>query len=87
MRGRTTTRSGHNPQDGIIRGKEACRAGQDCRGRIKRKESPAPGLERPRESGGQRRMKQEAEAKVEQRRSHDKRQSKGQRHGEAVMQR
>ena len=64
IRGRTTTRSGRNPQDWIIRGKEACRPGQDCRGGIKRKESPAARLERPRESGGQGRKKLEAEAKV-----------------------
>ena len=36
-----------------------------CPGQINQKGSPPPGLERPGERGGQRRRKQEAETKVE----------------------
>ena len=86
VRGRST-RSGHNQQGRIILTNEACQIGQECRGRNQRKESPPPGLERPRESGGQRRKKQEAEARVGQRWGHVRRQRKGQRHGDAVRQR
>ena len=49
-----------------------------CPGRINQKASPPPGLERPGERGGQRRRKQEAEAKVVQRMRQDRKQRKRQ---------
>ena len=82
-----TTRSGHNWKGTIIRANQACRPGQDCWGRIKQKESPPPGLQRPKKTDGQRRKEQQADAKVGQRWSHVRRQRKGQRQGNAVMQR
>ena len=79
-------RSGHNSQGWIKRGNVACRLGQDFPGRIKQKGSPPPGLERPGESGGQRRRKQEAESKVVQRGGHVWKQRIGQLRGNAVIQ-
>ena len=69
------------------RGKDGCRPGQECPGRINQKGSPPPGLERPGESGGQRRRKQEAETKVVQRRRQDPKQRKRQSRGNAGRQR
>ena len=54
------------------RGKVACRPGQNCPGLIKQEELPTPRLERPRESGDQKRRRHEAQAKVVQRWSHDR---------------
>ena len=84
IRGRAR-RSGHNPQGQINRGKVASRPGQDCPGRIKQKESTPPRLERPGERGGQRRGKQRAEATVVQRWNQDRKQRKGQGHGDAQI--
>ena len=83
IRGRTR-RSGHNPR---VRGNMACFSGQDGPGRINQKGSTPPGLQRPGESGGKGRRKQEAETKVLQRRRQDRKQRKGQRRGNAERQR
>ena len=72
------------PRGWINPGNFACRPGQDCLGQIKQKGFPIPGLERPGESGGQRRKKQETKTNVVQRRSHVRKQRKGHRHGDAL---
>ena len=81
---RGTGRSSHNRRG---RGKMACCSGQDGPGQINQKRSTQPGLQRPGESGGQGRRKQEAETKVVQRRSQDRKQHKEQRRGNAESQR
>ena len=79
-----TRRSGHNHRS---RGKMVCRPRQDCPGRINQKGSPPPRLERPGQSGVQRRRKQEAEPKVVQHRRQDRKQRNGQGRGNAGRQR
>ena len=80
-----TRRSGHNTQGWIVRGYVAIRPGQDCPERITQEEPTPPWLKRPGESCGQRRRRQEAEAKVVQRWRHVWKQLKRQHHGDAVI--